>query len=75
MSNNADTTTGNMFLDINNPSHIGQKDMSLEDYYNRRILNNNKENRLGGSKSSYTEQYKPDNKRKIQYFNSVWKLF
>ena len=49
--------------------------MSLEDYYNRRILNNNKENRLGGSKSLYTDQYKPDNKRKIQYFNSVWKLF
>ena len=75
MSNNADTTTGNMFLDVTNPSHIGKKDMSLEDYYNRRILNNKKENRLGGSKSSYTEQYKPDNKRKIQYFNSVWKLF
>ena len=75
MSNNADTTTGNMFLDVTNPSHIGKKDMSIEDYYNRRILNNNKENRLGGSKSLYTDQYKPDNKRKIQYFNSVWKLF
>ena len=75
-SNKADTSTGNMFLDITNPSHIGKKDMSLEDYYTRRILNNNSENRLGGSKTAYTKQYKPDNKgRKVHYFNSVWKLF
>ena len=75
-SNNADTSTGNMFLDINNPSHTGQKDMSLEDYYKRRILNNSSENRLGGSKTAYTKQYKPDNKgRKVHYFDSVWKLF
>ena len=75
MSHNADTSTGNMFLDINNPSHIGEKDMSLEDYYSRRILNNNNENRLGGSKTAYTRQYRPDKKRKVHYFNSVWKLF
>ena len=75
MSNNADTSTGNMFLDITNSSDIGRKDMSLEDYYTRRILNNNGENRLGGSKSAYTKQYKPDKRRKVHYFNSVWNLF
>ena len=44
--NAADTTKSNMFLDITNANHIGIMDNSLEDYYKRRILNNNTENRL-----------------------------
>ena len=47
--NIADTTKSNMFLDITNANHIGERDDSLEDYYKRRILNNSIENRLGGS--------------------------
>ena len=74
--NAADTTMANMFLDINNPHDTGTKDMSLEDYYNRRLLINSGENRLGGSKSAYTNKYKPQNKYgNIRFFNSVWKLF
>lgn len=74
--NAADTTMANMFLDINNPHDTGTKDMSLEDYYNKRLLINSGENRLGGSKSAYTNKYKPQNKfGKVRFFNSVWKLF
>ena len=65
-----------MFLDINNPHDTGTQDMSLEDYYKRRLLINSGENRLGGSKSAYTNQYKPQNRfGNIRFFNSVWKLF
>ena len=72
----SDTDTGNMFLDVTNPDHIGQKDLSLEDYYNRQLLNKYSENRLGGSKSAYTDTYKPDKgQKKPRYFDSVWKLF
>ena len=72
----SDTDTGNMFLDVTNPDHIGQKDLSLEDYYNRQLLNKYSENRLGGSKSAYTDKYKPDKgQKKPRYFDSVWKLF
>ena len=74
--NAADTTMANMFLDINNPHDTGTQDMSLEDYYKRRLLINSGENRLGGSKSAYTNQYKPQNRfGNIRFFNSVWKLF
>ena len=74
--NAADTTMANMFLDINNPHDTGTLDMSLEDYYNRRLLINSGENRLGGSKSAYTNKYKPQNRYgNIRFFNSVWKLF
>ena len=74
--NAADTTMANMFLDINNPHDTGTRDMSLEDYYNRRLLINSEENRLGGSKSAYTNKYKPQNRYgNIRFFNSVWKLF
>ena len=74
--NAADTTMANMFLDINNPYDTGKLDMSLEDYYNRRLLINSGENRLGGSKSAYTNKYKPQNRfGKVRFFNSVWKLF
>ena len=74
--NAADTTMANMFLDINNPHDTGKPDMSLEDYYNKRLLINSGENRLGGSKSAYTNKYKPQNKfGKVRFFNSVWKLF
>ena len=74
--NAADTTMANMFLDINNPHNTGTRDMSLEDYYNRRLLINSGENRLGGSKSAYTNKYKPQDRfGKIRFFNSVWKLF
>ena len=74
--NAADTTMANMFLDINNPHDTGRQDMSLEDYYKRRLLINSGENRLGGSKSAYTNQYKPQNRfGNIRFFNSVWKLF
>jgi len=76
MVNAADTTMANMFLDINNPNDTGTLDMSLEDYYNKRLLINSGENRLGGSKSAYTNKYKPQNKfGKVRFFNSVWKLF
>ena len=72
----SDTDTGNMFLDVTNPEHIGRRDLSLEDYYNRQLLNKYSENRLGGSKSAYTDTYKPDEgKKKPGYFDSVWKLF
>ena len=72
----SDTDTGNMFLDVTNPDHIGKKDLSLEDYYNRQLLNKYSENRLGGSKSAYTDTYKPDKgQKKPRYFDSVWKLF
>jgi hypothetical protein len=74
--NAADTTMANMFLDINNPHHTGTQDMSLDDYYKRRLLVNSGENRLGGSKSAYTNKYKPQDRfGKIRFFNSVWKLF
>lgn len=75
--NAADTTRSNMFLDITNANHIGQKDNSLEDYYKRKILNNNTENRLGGSKSAmeYLKKMPEDNNGKVTFFNSVWTLF
>ena len=74
--NAADTTMANMFLDINNPHDTGTQDMSLEDYYNRRLLINSVENRLGGSSSAYSNQYRPQNNYgNIRFFNSVWKLF
>ena len=74
--NAADTTMANMFLDINNPNDVGKKDMSLEDYYNKQLTIKNSENRLGGSKTAYTNRYRPQNKYgNIRFFNSVWKLF
>lgn len=75
--NSADTTKSNMFLDITNANHIGQKDNSIEDYYKRRILNNNTENRLGGSKDAmkYLKKMPEDNNGKVSFFNSVWTLF
>ena len=74
--NAADTTMANMFLDINNPNDTGTQDMSLEDYYNKRLLINSGENRLGGSKSAYTNKYKPQDRfGKVRFFNSAWKLF
>ena len=75
--NAADTTKSNMFLDITNANHIGIKDNSLEDYYKRRILNNNTENRLGGSKDAlkYLKKMPEDNNGKVSFFNSVWTLF
>jgi len=74
--NAADTTMANMFLDINNPHDTGNKDMSLEDYYNTMLTIKNSENRLGGSKTAYTNRYRPQNKYgNIRFFNSIWKLF
>tara|TARA_X000000368_G_C23058038_1_gene725076 strand:+ start:8011 stop:9975 length:1965 start_codon:yes stop_codon:yes gene_type:complete len=74
--NAADTTMANMFLDINNPHDTGKKDMSLEDYYNKQLTIKNSENRLGGSKTAYTNRYRPQNKYgNIRFFDSVWKLF
>ena len=74
--NAADTTMANMFLDINNPHDTGKKDMSLEDYYNTMLTIKNSENRLGGSKTAYTNIYRPQNKYgNIRFFNSIWKLF
>ena len=78
----SDTDTGNMFLDVTNPEHIGQRDLSLEDYYNRQLLNKYSENRLGGSKSAYTDTYKPDGEKKSRviltaygnYFNDIINL-
>lgn len=74
--NAADTTMANMFLDINNPHDTGKKDMSLEDYYSKQLTIKNSENRLGGSKTAYTNIYRPQNRYgNIQFFNSIWKLF
>tara|TARA_B100000963_G_scaffold348556_2_gene356333 strand:+ start:11517 stop:12320 length:804 start_codon:yes stop_codon:yes gene_type:complete len=75
--NIADTTRSNMFTDITNASNVGKKDMSLEDYYQRRILNNNTENRLGGSKQAlkYLKKMPQDNNGKVSFYNSAWKVF
>ena len=75
--NIADTSKGNMFTDITNAKHIGKKDMSLEDYYQRRILNNNTENRLGGSKQALDKLKKmpQDDNGKVTFFNSAWTVF
>ena len=75
--NIADTTKSNMFTDITNASNVGKKDMSLEDYYQRRILNNNTENRLGGSKQAlkYLKKMPQDDNGKVSFFNSAWKVF
>ena len=40
---------------------IGQKDLSLDDYYKRNLLSSRVENRLGGSSNAYTKTYKPIN--------------
>ena len=55
--------------DITNASNVGKKDMSLEDYYQRRILNNNTENRLGGSKQAlkYLKKMPQDNNGKVSF--------
>ena len=50
--------------------------MSLEDYYNTMLTIKNSENRLGGSKTAYTNRYRPQNRYgNIRFFNSIWKLF
>lgn len=75
--NIADTSQGNMFTDITNANDIGMMDMSLDDYYKRRLLNNSTENRLGGSNAAmkYIKKMPRDNNGKVSFFNSVWTLF
>ena len=75
--NIADTSQGNMFTDITNANDIGMMDMSLDDYYKRRLLNNSTENRLGGSDDAmkYVKKMPRDNNGKVSFFNSVWTLF
>ena len=66
-----------MFTDITNANDIGMMDMSLDDYYKRRLLNNSTENRLGGSNDAmkYVKKMPRDNNGKVSFFNSVWTLF
>ena len=75
--NIADTSQSNMFTDITNANDIGMMDMSLDDYYKRRLLNNSTENRLGGSDDAmkYVKKMPRDNNGRVSFFNSVWTLF
>jgi hypothetical protein len=67
---------GSPYADMSNSMDIGQVDMSLDDYYKRRLLTSKVENRLGGSENAYTKTYKPLNPNaNPKFFNSAWGLF
>jgi hypothetical protein len=67
---------GTPYTDMTNSLDIGVKDMSLDDYYKRRLLSSKVENRLGGSENAYTKTYKPLNPNASpKFFNSAWGLF
>ena len=70
------TQEASPYRDATNPDDFGEKDLSLDDYYKRRLLASSVENRLGGSTNAYTKTYKPLNPNaKPRFFNSVWGLF
>ena len=74
MKQNSDA--GSPYTDMSNSLDTGVADVSLDDYYRRRLLTSKVENRLGGSENAYTKTYKPLNPDGTpQFFNSVWGLF
>ena len=67
---------GSPYTDMTNNMDIGQKDLSLDDFYKRNLLKSKVENRLGGSNNAYTKTYKPLNpEARPKFFNSAWGLF
>ena len=63
----------NPYTDMSNSLDIGEKDITFDDYYKRRLLSSKVENRLGGSENAYTKTFKPLNPNvESKFFNSVW---